>query len=172
MITDGGIMTDVAGIFDNQLSADRAVSALLDEGFSKDDISLLMTDKTHHRLFSSTDDEANRVAKGGVAGAAIGGALGALLAGLGTVGIIVVPGAGLMAVGPLVAALSGAGAGATIGGLSGALIRAGFAADDANRFEEEIKNGKAVVIVHAHGDDKETIARSVLADAGAVTEMA
>jgi len=160
-------MKTVAGIFDSDITADRAVSSLLDEGFSKDDISLIMSDKTRDNIFSSTDDEANRVAKGGIFGAALGGVLGALVAGLTTVGIIVLPGGSLLAVGPIIAALYGAGAGGTIGGLSGALISAGFAADEANRFEEEIKHGKAIVIVHATDEKKAIIAEAALSVSGA-----
>lgn len=165
-------MKNVAGIFDSSLAADRSVSELLAEGFSKDDISLIMSEATRDRIFSSTDDEANRVAKGGLTGAAFGGALGAILAGLTTVGIIIAPGAGLLAVGPVVAALSGAGAGAAVGGLSGALISAGFAADEANRFEEELKRGKAVVLVHTSDDRKAVIAESVLRISGAIVKAA
>jgi hypothetical protein len=160
-------MKAVAGVFDSEITADRAVASLLDEGFSKDDISLLMSDKTRDRLFSSTDDEANRVAKGGIVGAALGGGLGALAAGLTAVGILVLPGGSLLAVGPIIAALSGAGAGAAIGGLSGALINAGFAADEANRFAKEISLGKAVVIVHAQNENRASIAESVLGSSGA-----
>jgi hypothetical protein len=165
-------MKAVAGIFDSEISADHAVSSLLDEGFSKDDISLLMSDKTRERIFSSTDDEANRVAKGGAVGAALGGTLGALVAGMTAVGIIVLPGGSLLAVGPIIAALSGAGAGAAIGGLSGALINAGFAADEANRFAKEINMGKAVVIVHTSDADKAIVAESVLNNSGARTRAA
>lgn len=165
-------MKSVAGIFDSSLAADRSVSELLAEGFSNSDISLLMSEATRDKLFSSTDDEAERVAKGGLAGAAIGGTLGALLAGLTTVGVIFLPGAGLLAVGPVVAALSGAGAGATVGGLSGALISAGFAADEANTYEEDLKRGKAVVIVHAGDENRAAIARAILRNSGAATRAA
>lgn len=82
-------MNMIAGIFDSEIAANRAVSDLLDEGFGKDDISLLMSEQTRHKLFSSTDDEANRAARGAVAGASIGGVLGALLVGLTAAGAIV-----------------------------------------------------------------------------------
>jgi len=165
-------MKTIAGIFDSQLTADRAVASLLDEGIAKDDISLIMSDKTRNKLFSSTDDEANRVAKGGVVGAALGGTLGALLASLTTIGIIVLPGGSLLAVGPIVAALYGAGAGGAIGGLSGVLISAGFAADEANHYEEEVKRGKAIVIVHTADAKKEEAARAALAVSGATVKAA
>ncbi|MBY0407630.1 MAG: hypothetical protein K2Q01_08050, partial [Rickettsiales bacterium] len=141
-------MTNVSGIFNSKYEADQAVSRLLNDNFKTSEISLLMTDRTRDTLFTSTDDEATRAAKGGVTGAAIGGALGALIAGLTAVGSIVVTGGSVLVAGPIVAALSGAGAGGIVGGLGGALINAGFAADEANQFEEEINSGKAVVVVH------------------------
>lgn len=165
-------MKAVAGIFDNNVTADRAVASLLDQGFTKDQISLIMSDKTHKTLFSSTDDEANRIAKGGIMGAAVGGTLGAFLAGLTTVGIIALPGGSLLAVGPIVAALYGAGAGGAFGGLSGALISAGFVADEANRFEDEVKSGKAIVIVHVANDEQAAAAKMALSVSGASIKAA
>lgn len=165
-------MVTVSGVFDSEISADRAVSELLNEGFVKDDISLLMSDQTRNRLFNSTDDEANRAAKGAVAGATFGGALGALIAGLTAAGAIVTNGGSLLVSGPIVAGLSGIGAGAVAGGLAGALIRAGFAADEANRFEDEIKHGKAVVVLHAANEEKAARARAVFRNTGATTTKA
>lgn len=165
-------MTTVTGIFDSSIAADRAVSSLLDEGFKKDDISIIMSDKTRNTLFSSTDDEANRVAKGGLVGAGVGGALGALIAGLTAVGAIAITGGSVLAAGPIVAVLAGAGAGGTVGGFTGALVNAGFAADDANRYEEEIKRGKAVVIVHAADDKKTALAEAALSTSGAAIKAA
>jgi hypothetical protein len=156
-------MTNVAGVFDSRKEADAAVSTLLDTGFKKEELSLIVSDNARHAIFSSpTDDEGARTTEGGAAGALIGGALGALVAGLTLVGVIVVPGSGgLLVVGPLVAALSGAGAGAAVGGLSGALISAGFAIDEAKRYEEEIRHGKAVIVVHA-SDEMVPAARMAL----------
>jgi hypothetical protein len=143
-------MKNIAGVFDSKKEADAAVSKLLDTGFSKEHMSLIVSDNEHHTIFPApADDEAVRTVEGAAAGALIGGALGALIAGLTLVGIVVVPGSGLLAVGPIFAALSGAGAGAIAGGLSGALISAGFAVDEAKHYEEEIRHGKAVIIVHA-----------------------
>ena len=143
-------MKNVAGVFDSKKEANAAVSSLLDTGFSKEHMSLIVSDNAHHALFPApADDEAMRTIEGGAAGALIGGALGALVAGLTLVGVVLVPGSGLLAVGPIMAALTGAGAGAIAGGLSGALIRAGYAVDEAKRYEKAIRHGKAVIIVHA-----------------------
>jgi hypothetical protein len=165
-------MTTIAGVFDNKIMADQAVAELLNAGFTKDDISLIMTENTKNTLFSSTDDEANRTAKGASTGAALGGALGALVAGLTTAGALVTGGGALLISGPIVAVLSGLGAGAVAGGFAGALIQAGFAADEANRFEKELERGKSVVLVHADSDGMAASARSALQHCGAIPKAA
>lgn len=165
-------MTNVAGVFDSRKEADAAVSKLLDTGFNKENLSLIVSDHARHAIFSSpTDDESSRATEGGVAGALIGGALGALIAGLTLVGVIVVPGSGLLVVGPLVAALSGAGAGVIAGGVSGALIAGGFAVDEAKRYEEEIRHGKAVIVVHTT-DEMAPAARVALRSGNATVKAA
>lgn len=165
-------MTNIAGVFDSAAEADNAVSKLLQAGFNKDDLSLIVSDHARHTIFASpTDDEGSRTTNGGVAGALIGGALGALIAGLTLVGGVVVPGSTLLVVGPLVAALSGAGVGAIAGGISGALIGAGFAVDEAKRYEEEIKHGKAVIVVHTT-DEMAPAARVALHVSGATIKAA
>lgn len=157
-------MTTVAGVYDSEVGANRAVAQLLDTGFNKEDISLIVSDKARHTIFASpTDDEGSRATRGGAAGALFGGALGALVAGLTTVGVIALPGTGLLFAGPIISVLTGVGAGAAAGGLSGALIAAGFAVDDAKRYEEEVKSGKAVVVVHTD-EDKAARARVALSD--------
>lgn len=165
-------MANIAGIFDSKKEADAAVTKLLDTGFNKENLSLIVSDNARHTLFPApTDDESKRTIEGGAAGALLGGALGALIAGLTLVGVVVVPGGGLLAVGPLVAALSGAGAGAAVGGLSGALISAGFAVDEAKRYEEEIRHGKAVIVVHTT-DEMVPAARVALRSSNATVKAA
>jgi len=165
-------MKNVAGIFDNKIMVDRSVAELLDADFTKDDLSLIMSEQTRNKLFSSTDDEVNRVAKGAASGAVLGTALGALIAGLTAAGTLVTSGGALLVSGPIVAVLSGAGVGAVSGGIAGALIREGFAATEAKRYEEEINRGKAIVIVHASDDNKAFTARNTLQNAGATTKAA
>jgi hypothetical protein len=165
-------MVNVAGVFDSEKEANAAVSTLLDSGFKKEDLSLIVSDHVKHTVFASpTDDEGSRTTQGGATGALIGGALGALVAGLTLVGVVVVPGAGLLVAGPLVAVLTGAGAGAAAGGLSGALISAGFAADEAKRYEEEVRHGKAVIVVHTT-KEMAPAARTALRESNATIKAA
>ena len=165
-------MTHIAGVFDSRKEANAAVAKLLDAGFNKENISLIVSDNVRHTIFSSpTDDESARATKGGAAGALFGGALGALIASLTLVGVITVPGSGILVAGPLVAVLSGAGAGAAAGGLSGALISAGFAVDEAKRYENEIKHGKAVIVIHTT-DEMAAAARVALHSGHATVQAA
>ena len=69
-------MSTITGIFDNKFEANRAVAELLDAKFSKDNISILVSDKARDTMFTGTDDEASRAVKGGAAGATIGGVAG------------------------------------------------------------------------------------------------
>src|SRR5580765_1179562 len=121
----GGIMaTLVTGLFKTRVSAERAIESLIDYGYSRDDISLLMSDATRGREFSL--QMATKAPEGVATGAAIGGVLGAVAAGLVAVGILVVPGLPLVAAGPVVATLAGLGAGGAAGAVTGGLIGLGL----------------------------------------------
>jgi len=168
---------NVTGIFNNRSEAETAITELFNAGFDKDDISLIITDSTRDKLISDRvktveGDEGSRAAKGGVAGAVMGGTLGAILAGLTAVGTVVIPGAGLLVVGPIIAVLSGAGVGATVGGLTGALVGAGYPNDEATRYEEAIKAGKVLVIVHVEDESRAPMARAALRNTVAYTKVA
>ena len=165
-------MRNVTGIFDSKYKADRAVNKLKSDGFTDNDISLIMSDKTRDAFFGNISDETSQVAKSGAAGVVIGGALGALLAGLTAVGSIVLTGGSVLVAGPIVAVLSGAGAGGIVGGLSGALISAGFATDEAYKFEDEVNASKAIVVVHVNDDMREAKARAAMSSYGANTKLA
>ncbi|MDP9128341.1 MAG: hypothetical protein M3N08_08810, partial [Pseudomonadota bacterium] len=141
-------MATVAGVFDNALEANQAITELLETGIARDNISLLMSDKTRTKFFPASDDANDRLVKDAAAGSAAGGAFGALLAGLTAVGSVAIPGAGLLVVGPLMAVLAGAGTGAIAGGLIGAFTAAGLSQADSDKYGAAIKAGKAVVLVH------------------------
>lgn len=167
-------MTSITGIFETPGDADKAVNRLLSDGFTKDHISVLIAEAggIRREMAPAHYGDASSVAEGGLTGAAIGGALGALLATLTTVGSLALPGGTVLMAGPVVAALSGAGAGGLVGGLSGVLIGAGFAMDDARRYEEDINAGKSIVVVNAIDEIKQARARVALRSAGAITRVA
>src|SRR5213079_1042772 len=102
--------TFITGLFKTRAAAEAAVDAVIKRGYTRDDISVLMSDATKSKEFAI--ETGTRAADGLGYGAAVGGAVGAVLAAIAAVGTnIVLPGIGLVVAGPLAAALAGAGAG-------------------------------------------------------------
>jgi uncharacterized protein (TIGR02271 family) len=140
----------VVGLYDRLEDAHRAVDTLVNEGFRRDDISLVASDEAgEYRRYVKTEGGSEEdVAGGAAAGAGIGaviGGLGGLLVGLGALAI---PGIGpVLAAGPLVSALAGAGIGAAAGGLIGALADLGIPEEQAERYAEGVRRGGTLVVV-------------------------
>lgn len=101
-------------------------------------------------------------------GATTGGVLGGGLGLLAGIGALAIPGVGpLIAAGPLLAALSGAAAGATVGGIAGALIGMGIPEIEAKRYENRIAEGNILISVHTTTGDEVDRAKDILDRAGA-----
>jgi len=118
----------VTGLFSDRTSAERAYGAITSRGYDKDDVNLVMSDKTRKAHFANSDNVdtelGNKAAEGAGVGGAIGGTLGAIVAAVAAVGTsLAVPGLGLVIAGPIAAALAGAGAGGLTGGLVGWIDR-------------------------------------------------
>lgn len=121
-------------------------------GFSNNDISVLLPDK------SGTKDFAHEMHTKAPEGAAIGGAagisVGAVLGWLAGIGSLAIPGVGpFIAAGPIMGALSGAAVGAATGGVAGALVGLGIPEYEAKRYEGKIIGGNALISVHAENND-------------------
>ena len=154
----------VTGLFKTRGSAETAVDSLIDNGYPREDISVLMSDATRGREFALT--MATKAPEGAATGATVGGALGAIAAGLVVLGVIAIPGLAIVAAGPVVATLAGLGAGAAAGGFAGALIGLGLPEHEAKFYNEAIEQGGILVGVYAH-DDRATQARKILEASGA-----
>lgn len=138
-------MKRVIGLYDNLEEAHDAVSALVDHGISRENISLVTRDfdGEYARYF---DDDAEEVAEATAAGAVGGGligGLGGLLLGLGALAI---PGVGpIIAAGPIAAALTGAGVGAATGGVVSGLLEWGIESTEAEFYAEGLRRGGTLV---------------------------
>lgn len=135
----------VTGVFRNRADAENAFNYLIGKGYSTDNIMLLMSDETHRTHFHTdkhdTDLGNKAMEKAGV-GSAIGGTVGAIVAGIAAIGTtIALPGLGLVVAGPIVAGLTGAGAGGLAGGLIGGLVGAGIPKETAAVYHDSIKEG-------------------------------
>jgi len=138
----------VTGLFKNRVAAEAAVDAVMKRGYTRDDISVMMSDATQNKEFAL--QARTHAADGAGVGGALGGVVGAVLAAIVAVGsTIVLPGLNLVIAGPIVAALAGAGAGAATGGLIGALVGAGIPEYRAKVYEAGIKSGGILLGVEA-----------------------
>lgn len=147
----------LTGMFNDRESAEKAYNSALSRGYTKDDVNLMMSDQTRDTWFADGDADTglgSKALEGAGTGSAIGGTLGAIIAGIAAIGTsIVLPGLGLIVAGPIAAALAGAGAGGLTGGLIGALVGSGIPEDRAREYEEGIKNGGMVVGVNPRNDE-------------------
>lgn len=138
----------LTGMFRDRDSAERAYNSAISRGYSKEDVNLMMSDQTRDTYFADGDDSAmgSKALEGAGTGSAIGGTLGAILAGIAAIGTsVLLPGLGLVVAGPLAAALAGAGAGGLTGGLIGALVGSGIPEEHAAKYKDGIENGGIVM---------------------------
>jgi hypothetical protein len=156
--------------FESEIYYDRepataAVDRLHDLGYGRDDISVMMDDKTRERAFSSIVNV--KGSEGVAAGATIGGVLGAIVAGLTATGsVVAIAGTGGLAaplvVGPLAAALAGLGAGAAGGGIVGGLIGVGIGESRAKQYEKGLREGGILVAVRPKSKEHRAEVRRAL----------
>jgi hypothetical protein len=156
-------MKTLTATFDDRHSAEQALEGLLASGVHRDAVSLLLSEEARVREYGP---DGPRVSEGASVGGAMGGLTGALIGGLVAVGSIVVPGAGLLAAGPLVAALAGAGAGGAAGSFIGALAALGLNEGEATKSAEAIANGKIFVAAFVEDDAAEGAARILRGEGG------
>jgi len=154
------------GIYPDRDTFDRALEALRAAGFRNSDISAILADRSlttkdlAHEIHTKAPEGATT---GAAAGAATGGVLGWLIG----VGALMIPGVGpLIAAGPIVAALAGAGAAGVAGGLVGGLVGAGIPEVEAKRFAGRIREGGYLISVHCDDSDWARRAEEILAATG------
>ena len=133
-------------VFDNETDAIKAVELLKNKGFTSDQISVIA--KNTEKLPDGAEEVSPTTTDGLVAGAAAGGAVGltGILIGMSALAI---PGIGpILAAGPILTTFGGAAAGAAsgAGGLKKPMIDLGLDEDEADRYLNDIKDGKILVV--------------------------
>src|SRR3954452_2660629 len=156
--------TLVTGLFKSRVAAEVAVDAILKRGYSREDISVLMSDATKSKEFAV--QTRTHAADGAGIGGALGGVVGATLAAILAVGttIVIPPLGGLVIAGPIAAALAGAGAGGATGGVIGALIGAGIPEHRARVYDAGLKAGGILLGVEARAEDDVEKLEQLLSD--------
>ena len=159
----------IVGSFDSFNEAHQVANDLRAAGYLDSDISIVASNATgeyrdDERVRVTPDTESSATAKGAVTGAVVGGGAGlaASLAGL------AIPGIGpIIAAGPIVATLAGAGTGAVAGGLIGGLVDLGVPENDAHYYAESVRRGGALVTVRADESRADEVA-AIMRERGAV----
>jgi len=160
----------ITAFFDTYDEAARAVRRLEAAQVPDFEISLISNNfndaYTHHAAHSFDGEETAHPFAGATAAAGtVTGAGAGLLAGLGTVAI---PGFGpVVAAGWIVSTLIGAGTGAAIGGLAGALADAGLSREEAEGYAEGVRRGGALVTVKVDESQMDRVV-SILDDEGEI----
>ncbi len=143
----------VTGLFKSKVAAESAVDSIIKRGYTRDDISVLMSDSTRTKEFAL--QTRTHAADGLGIGGAVGGAVGAVLAAIAAVGTtLFLPGINLVIAGPIAAALAGAGAGGATGGVIGALIGAGIPEYRAKVYDAELRGGGILIGVESRTDEE------------------
>ncbi len=171
-----GKNTAVFGIYADRLAVEEGVEHLRTAGFRNTDISVLFPDNQGTKDFAH--EKNTKAPEGVTTGVLAGGIAGGVLGWLTGIGALAIPGLGpFIAAGPIVAALAGAGAVGTLGGVVGALVGMGIPEYEAKRYEGRIRNGGVLLSVHCDNSDwvkraKEIIERTGAQDIGAAGEEA
>lgn len=143
----------VVGLFDRFDDAQEAVMDLVENGLSRENISLIANDTdaslANEHLKGAEENPAAETGSMASMGAMMGGLAGVLLG----LGALAIPGIGpVLAAGPVIAALGGAGVGAVTGGILGALMYSGISESDANAYAEGVRRGGSLVTVNTTDD--------------------
>lgn len=157
MLTDSKTVT---ALFKTEEEAARAADALVQDGFTREQIGIIagyeLSQPEQH--ITSPEDSERKVVNALGKGIAYGGGLGAIAGGLSA---LLIPGVGPFVVGgALATTFLGAGLGAATGGVMAGLMKAGVDESDARLYEDALRHGGVVLTVHtdaAHARQAVTI---------------
>ncbi len=163
-------MKTIIGAFDNTAQAESAAQSLMNAGVSRDDISVIANNQggAYAPVTTTTDDgmamTGHAVGHDAKVGAEWGAGVGFLV---GLTGLAI-PGLGwIAAAGWFAGTILGAGTGAIIGGLVGALTHVGVPHEDAVHYTEAVRRGSVLLAVRSEDAAAMNVA-NVLSSAGAI----
>jgi len=158
----------VYGIYRDEMTAHSGIDALRAKGFRNTDISVLMPENEGTKDFGH--EKHTKAPEGAVAGGSSGAVVGAALGWLVGAGSFAVPGLEQLGfAGPVIGALSGLGAGMSVGGILGSIAGAAIPEYEAKRYQGRIKKGGILISVHCDNSDWSKMAVNVLRESGATS---
>jgi hypothetical protein len=154
------------GIYPDRATVSDAISVLHKAGYRATDISVLWSDNEGSKDFAH--EKHTKAPEGAATGAAVGAAVGAALTWLVSIQIVTITGLGpLIAAGPVLAALAGAGAGGMLGWSAGLLAGLRMTKYVAKRYAGRIRRGGILLSVHCDSQEWCERAKKTLRDTGA-----
>lgn len=165
-------MKNIIGLFKHEYEADAAIVALQRAGFGSNNLGAIAPNSVVQKVNRQEDVEQGSIQAddklGASGGAAIGGLMGLLLG----LGAVVIPGIGpVLAAGTIASALgltaASTGMGLIAGGLLGALTSLGISEEEAQAYDEGVKQGGILVVVAAEEAQAAQV-REIMGQHGAV----
>jgi len=163
----------VVGLMENMPQAQEVVRDLESSGFDRNSINLIGSQKgagttDTEGVRGLREEHKNATAEGAATGAGAGAAVGGLAGFVAGLTAITIPGIGpAVALGPLGAAIAGAGIGAVAGGGIGALMKMGVPERDAQFYMEGVRRGGVLVAISCP-EDRTDDAATILQRHGAI----
>jgi hypothetical protein len=158
--------TSVFGVYRDSIGLGSGLEAFRAGGFRNTDISVLLPENAGTKDFVHQKD--TKAPEGATAGVTTGAVVGGIVGWLAGIGALAIPGIGpLIAAGPIVALLAGAGAVGAAGGIVGTLVGLGIPEYEAKRVEGRVKSGGTLVSIHCDNSDWVKRAKKILEDTGA-----
>ena len=140
---------NIVSTFHSREDANAALEELLANGFTRNQVSLIASDKGGElKRYLPSDDSGSSMEESTIKGAEGGAALGGIIGLIAGIGAIALPGIGVVA-GPIAGLIGGAAIGAAGGGLLGALVSLGIPENEAKTYETRLRGGDTMLMVHA-----------------------
>jgi hypothetical protein len=158
--------TSVMGIYPDRTTVSDAINVLRKAGYRAADISILSSDNQGSKDFGH--EKRTKALEGAATGAAAGAVVGAALAWFISIQTVTITVLGsLVAAGPVLAGLAGAGAGGALGWIAGLLAGLRLPEYVAKRYAGRIRRGGILLSVHCDSQEWCGRAKKTLKDTGA-----
>ncbi len=156
----------VIGIYPDRTTVSDALNVLHKAGYRQTDISVMSSDNQGSKDFAHV--KRTKALEGAAAGTAAGAVLGAALGWFVAAQHLTIAALSpLVAAGPLLAAIAGAGAGGSIGWITGLLAGMRWTEYVARRYAGRVRSGGILLSVHCDSPEWSQRAKKTLQDTGA-----
>ena len=158
--------TSVIGIYSDRATVSEAINVMTKTGYRAADISVLSSDNLGSKDFAHVKQ--NKALYGAAIGAAVGAVVGAALAWFISTQPVTITALGpLVAAGPILAAIAGAGAGGALGWIVGLLAGLRLTEYVAKRYAGRLLHGGILLSIHCDSPEWCDRAKKTLKDTGA-----